>query len=137
VSDAEELVRRVFDAHNRGGGDVLLDAFDDIFDPDFEFKPMTVGTFGSLERVTYRGREGMERYYRERAEAFGGGEVHIRSVEQAGDAVIVHARSTARGRASGATVEEEIALVYWARDGRLVRGEVFRSGRDAREAVHA
>ena len=137
MSDAEELVRRVFDAHNRGGGDVLLDAFDDIFDPDFEFKPMTVGTFGSLERVTYRGREGMERYYRERAEAFGGGEVHIRSVEQAGGAVIVHARSTARGRASGATVEEEIALVYWARDGRLVRGEVFRSGRDAREAVHA
>ena len=137
MSDAGELVRRVMDAHNQGGGDVLLDAFDDIFDPDFEFRPLTVGTFGSRERVTYRGREGMERYYRDRAEAFGGGEVHIRSIECVGDAVIVHARSTARGRASGATVEEEIALVYWARDGRLVRGEVFRSGRDAREAARA
>jgi ketosteroid isomerase-like protein len=136
VSEAEELVRRVMDAHNRGG-DVLLDAYDDIFDADFEFRPMTVGTFGSPERATYRGREGMERYYRERAEAFGGGEVHIRSVEPAGDAVIVHARSTARGRVSGATVEEDIALVYWARDGRLIRGEAFRSGRDAQDAAHA
>jgi ketosteroid isomerase-like protein len=137
VSEAEELVRRLFDAHNSGGGDVLLEAFDEIFDPDFEFKPRTVGTFGSLEPATYRGREGMERYYRERAEAFGGGEVHVRSVEPTGDAVIVHARSTARGRASGATVEEDIALVYWVRDGKLVRGEVFRSARDAREAIDA
>jgi ketosteroid isomerase-like protein len=136
VSEAGELVRRVMDAHNRGG-DVLLDAFDDIFDPDFEFRPMTVGTFGSQERATYRGRDGLARYYRERAEAFGGGEVHIRSIEPAGDAVIVHARSTARGRASGATVEEDIALVYWARDGKLIRGEAFRSDRDAREAAHA
>jgi ketosteroid isomerase-like protein len=136
VSEAEELVRRVMDAHNRGG-DVLLDAFDDIFDPGFEFRPVTVGTFGSPERATYRGREGMERYYRDRAEVFGGGEVHIQSLECVGDAVIVHARSTARGRASGATVEEDIALVYWARDGRLIRGEAFRSDRDAREAADA
>jgi ketosteroid isomerase-like protein len=137
VSEAEKLVRRLFDAHNRGGGDALLELFDDVFDPGFEFRPMTVGTFGSPERATYRGRDGLARYYRERAEAFDGGEVHIRSLEPAGDAVIAHARSTARGRASGATVEEEIALVYWARDGRLIRGEVFRSARDAREAAHA
>jgi hypothetical protein len=78
VSEAEELVRRVMDAHNRGA-DVLLDAFDDIFDPD----------------------------------------------------------STVRGRVSGATVEEDIALVYWARDGRLVRGEAFRSRQDAQDAAHA
>jgi ketosteroid isomerase-like protein len=136
VSEAEKLVRRVMDAHNRGG-DVLLDAYDDIFDPDFEFKPITVGTFGSSERVTYCGREGMERYYVERAEAFGGGEVLIRSLDRVGDAVIVHARSTARGRASGATVEEDITLVYWVRDGKVVRGEAFRSGRDALEAAHA
>jgi ketosteroid isomerase-like protein len=137
VSEAEELVRRLFEAHNSGGGDALLEVFEDLFDPGFEFRPATVGTFGSAERSTYRGREGMERYYHDRAEAFDGGEVHIRSFEPAGDAVIVHARSTARGRASGATVEEEIVLVYWARNGRLVRGEVFRSAEDAREAANA
>jgi ketosteroid isomerase-like protein len=135
VSEAEELVRRVMDAHNRGG-DVLLAAYDDIFAPDFEFKPITVGTVGT-ERVTYCGREGMERYYRERAEVFGSGEVHIRSLERANNAVIVHARSTARGRVSGAPVEEDITLVYWVRDGRVIRGEAFRSGQDALDAAHA
>jgi ketosteroid isomerase-like protein len=136
VSVAEELVRRLMDAHNRGG-DVLLEAYDDLFDPEAEWKPLTVGAVGFPERVIYRGRDGLERYYRERAEAFGGGEVHIRSVEPAGDAVVVDALSTARGRVSGAAIEEDIALVYWVRDGKIVRGQAFRSREDALEAARA
>jgi ketosteroid isomerase-like protein len=136
VTEPEELVRRVLDAHNRGA-DVLLDAYDEVFDPDFEFTPITVGTIGSPERVTYCGRDGMERYYRDRAEVFAEGEVHIRSLQSAGNAIVVHARSTARGRASGAAVEEDITLVFWVRDGKVVRGEAFRSGRDALEAAGA
>jgi ketosteroid isomerase-like protein len=135
VSDAEELVRLMLDTHNQGGT-ALIDAFDDFFAPDLEWRPIIVGTAGS-ERVTYRGREGLERYYRERAEVFGGGEVHIRSIESLGDAVVVQARSTARGRASGASVEEDVSLVYWCRDGKLVRGEAFRSRADALEAARA
>jgi ketosteroid isomerase-like protein len=137
VSEAEKLVRRLFDAHNRGGGDALLDIYDDLFVADVEWKPLIVGVVGFPERVIYRGRAGMERYYRERAEAFGGGEVHIRSVEQAGDAVIVDALSTARGRVSGADIEEDISLVYWVRGGKIVRGQAFRSRDDARKAVRA
>jgi ketosteroid isomerase-like protein len=137
VSDAEELVRRLLDAHNRGGGDALLDIYDDLFDADAEWKPLIVGVVGFPERVIYRGRAGMERYYRERAEAFGGGKVHIRSLESAGDAVIVHARSTARGRVSGADIEEDISLVYWVRGGKIVRGQAFRSREDAVVAAHA
>jgi ketosteroid isomerase-like protein len=137
VSEAEKLVRRLFDAHNRGGGDALLDIYDDLFVADVEWKPLIVGVVGFPERVIYRGRAGMERYYRERAEAFGGGEVHIRSVEQAGDAVIVDALSTARGRVSGADIEEDISLVYWVRDGKIVRGQAFRSREDALVAAGA
>jgi len=137
VNEAEELVRRLLDAHNRGGGDALLDIYDDLFDADAEWKPLIVGVVGFPERVIYRGRAGMERYYCERAEAFGGGEVHIRSLESAGDAVIVHARSTARGRVSGADIEEDISLVYWVRGGKIVRGQAFRSREDAVEAAHA
>ena len=132
MSDAEELVRRVLDTHNTDP-DGLLDAFEDLFSPDFEFRPITVGT----ERVRYRGRDGVEHYYRQRAEVFGGGELHIRTLEALGEAVVVHARSTARGRASGATVEEDISLVYWHRDGRLVRLQVYRSHQDALEAARA
>jgi ketosteroid isomerase-like protein len=136
VTDAEDLVRRMLEAHNRGGGDALLDAFDDFFAPDLEWTPIIVGTAGS-ERVTYRGREGLEHYYRDRAEVFGGGEVHIRSLESLGDAVVAHARSTAQGRVSGASVEEDVFLVYWCREGRLVRGEAFRSHEDALEVASA
>jgi ketosteroid isomerase-like protein len=136
MTEAEELVRRLLDAHNRGS-DVLLDAYDDLFHPDAEWKPMTVGAVGWGERGTYRGRDGLERYYQERAEAFAGGEVHIRALERAGDAVVVHALSTARGRASGVAVEEDIALVYWVRHGKVVRGEAFRSPQEALEAARA
>ena len=137
MSEAEELVRRLFDAHNRGGGDALLDIYDDLFDADAEWKPLIVGVVGFPDRVIYRGRAGMERYYRERAEAFAGGEVHIRSIEPNGDAVVVDARSTARGRVSGADIEEDITLVYWVRDGKIVRGQAFRSRKDALEAASA
>jgi ketosteroid isomerase-like protein len=125
----------MLDAHNRGG-DELLDTFDDFFAADLEWRPIIVGTAGS-ERVTYRGREGLEQYYRDRAEVFGAGEVHIRTLEALGDAVVAHARSTAQGRVSGASVEEDVYLVYWARDGRLIRGEAFRSRQDALEAARA
>ncbi len=135
MSDAEDLVRRMLETHNENV-DALLDAFDDFFAADVEWRPIIVGTAGA-QRVTYRGREGVERYYRDRAEVFGGGEVHIRSLESLGDAVVVQARSTARGRASGASVEEDVSLVYWCRDGRLARGEAFRSYEDALEAARA
>ena len=131
------LVRRLFDAHNRGGGDALLEIYDDLFDADAEWKPLIVGVVGFPERVSYRGRAGMERYYRERAEAFGGGEVHIRSLAPSGDAVVVDARSTARGRVSGAAIEEDITLVYWVRGGKIVCGQAFRSREDALVAAHA
>ena len=135
MSDAEDLVRRMLDAHNQGE-DAFFDAFDELFASDVEWSPIIVGT-GGAERVTYRGRDGVERYYRDRAEVFGGGQVHIRSLESVGDAVVVKALSSAQGRASGASVEEDVALVYWARDGKLARGAAFRSYEDALEAAGA
>jgi ketosteroid isomerase-like protein len=132
VSDGEALVRRVVETHN-SDPDALLDAYDELFAPDFEFKPMTVGAEGQ----PYRGRAGFEHYYRDRAEVFGGGQVHISSLETLGDTVVIRARSTALGRASGASVEEDISLVYWHRNGKVVRLEIFRSHQDALEAARA
>jgi ketosteroid isomerase-like protein len=136
VSEEEELVRRLLDAHNRGG-DAILDEYDELLAPDFAFTPMTVGVMGSVERATYTGRDGVRRYYRERAEAFGGGEVHVRSCERVGDAVVVSARSTAQGRGSGVELEEEVTLVYWVRAGKIGCGQAFRSRDDALEVARA
>jgi ketosteroid isomerase-like protein len=137
MSEEEALVRRVIDAHNRGG-DELLAAYDETFDPDAEFSPMTVGVMGAPEGATYRGREGMERFYTERAEAFARGTVEVVSVEPAGeDTLVVRARSTATGRTSGVEVDEEIALVYWFRGGKIARVRAFRSREEAAEVADA
>ena len=136
MSEEEQIVRRMIDAHNRGD-DTMLDDYDELLAPDFEFIPMTVGVMGSPDPATYQGRDGMRRFYEERAEAFEGGEVHVRSCEQMGDAVVVSARSTARGSGSGVVLEEDITLVYWVRDGKAVRLQAFRSREDALEAARA
>jgi ketosteroid isomerase-like protein len=137
LSEATEVVRRVIEAHNRGA-EALLESYDELLDPDFVWTPVTVGVVGSPDRASYHGREGVRRYYDERAEAFGGGDVQIRSCEPAGDrAVLVRARSTARGRGSGIELEEELTLVYWVRDGKVVRGQAFRSLDEALEAANA
>ncbi len=137
MSDEEVIVRRAIDAHNRGA-EAILAIWDETFDPDLEWTPMTVGVMGAPEGATYRGREGMERFYAERAEAFADGTVEVLSVEPAGqDALVVRARSTARGRASGVEVDEEITLVYWFRGGRIFRLRAFRSAEEAREVVGA
>jgi ketosteroid isomerase-like protein len=137
MTEPEALVRRAVDAHNRGG-EVLLAAYDELFDPEFEWTPITVGAVGALDRAIYRGRDGLRRYYEERAEAFAGGEVEILSCERAGpEALVVQARSTGEGRASGAVVDEQLTLVYWVRDDRVVRLRAFRSREEAMEAAGA
>jgi ketosteroid isomerase-like protein len=134
MREAEELVRRLIDAHNRGA-DVLLASYDELLDPEYEFTPATVG---APDGATYKGREGLRRYYEERAEAFAEGQVEIRSCEQVGDdAIVVCARSTGRGRASGAVVDEEINLVYRVRGGRIASSRAFRSREEAAEVARA
>jgi ketosteroid isomerase-like protein len=137
MTETEALVRRAIDAHNRGAGAIVA-IWDETFDPDLEWTPMTVGVMGAPEGASYRGREGMERFYAERAEAFAGGTVEVLAIEPAGqDALVVRARSTATGRTSGVEVDEEITLVYWFRAGKIFRLRAFRSAEEAQEVVGA
>ena len=137
MRDEEAIVRRAIEAHNQGK-DAILAIWDEAFDPDLEWTPMTVGVMGAPEGSTYRGKEGMERFYAERAEAFAGGTVEVLSIEPAGrDALVVRARSTATGRTSGVEVDEQITLVYWFRAGKIFRLRAFRSAEEAREVVGA
>ena len=135
--EKEALVRRAIEAHNRGG-DELLEAYDEMFHTDLEWHPMTVGVMGAPEGHSYRGREGMERFYAERAEVFATGAVEILSIEPAADdALLVRARSTATGRTSGVELDEDMSLVYWFREGRVARIRAFRSAEQALEAAGA
>jgi ketosteroid isomerase-like protein len=119
-----EHMRRMLEVHNRSG-EALVERYDEFFHPDFEWVPAVVG---GVEGSSYRGREGMRRYYRDRDEAFTEGRVEVVSCEAiADDVVVVLARSTGRGRASGAMVDEEVGIVCWLRDGRISREHAYTS----------
>jgi ketosteroid isomerase-like protein len=130
----EEVVRRIFDYHNEDP-EKFLAALDEFYDPEVEWTP---GVVGGLEGRSYRGYEGWRRYYADRGEVFGEGQVEVISCEPVGDDVIVaHIRSTGTGRGSGLATEHKIWSVSWFRDGRVVRQQIFLSHAEAMEAARA
>ena len=130
----EERVRRLFAAHNQGP-DAILAALEELFDPEIRWTPAVVG---GLEGGTYTGYDGMRRYYADRDDAFGEGRVEVIGCEPVGDDVVVaHVLSRGVGRMSGATIEHELWIVVWLRDGRVVREHAFTARSDAMKAAGA
>jgi ketosteroid isomerase-like protein len=130
----EERVRSIFETHNRGP-EVLLDSLEEIFHPEIVWTPAVIG---GLEGGSYRGYEGIRRYYDERADVFGEGQVHVLGFEPVGDEMVVaHVLSTGVGRASGAKLEQELWMFARICDGRVIRWHAFTSRADAMEAAGA
>jgi ketosteroid isomerase-like protein len=130
----EGLVRKLFELHNEGP-DVIMAAFEEIFDPEIVWSPSVIG---GLEGGSYQGYAGMRRYYADRAETFAEGQVHVLCVEQVGDdGLLTHVLSTGVGRASGAQLEEELWMAMTARDRRVLRWQAFTSRAEAMECLDA
>ncbi|HEX2233761.1 MAG TPA: nuclear transport factor 2 family protein, partial [Thermoleophilaceae bacterium] len=124
----EQVARRVIELHNEHP-EKLLDVMEELFDPELEWTPAIVG---GLEGGTYRGYDGFRRYYAERGEIFREGDLDELGYETVGDdAVIAHVMSCGVGRASGATIEHEIWLVFRLRDGRVYREKACTSRAEA------
>jgi ketosteroid isomerase-like protein len=127
-----EIARRMFAAHNRGP-EAFLAEFGNHFHPDCEFVPVVVG---SLEGTSYRGLDGFRRWYAARDDALEDATVEVESCTAVSeDVVLVLGRSRARGRASGAELDEEVGIVLRFRDGRIAHDQPFASHADAREAA--
>ena len=121
-----EVVRRSFDAWNRGD----LAAYLGCFDPEVEWT--TTGRY--VEAGTYRGHEGLLRYLGGLTAEFDDVEIHPEELVQVGDRIVATVRITGRGRASGAPVELTLAGVCSFRDGTIVR---IRNYADQAEALEA
>jgi ketosteroid isomerase-like protein len=121
-------------AHNRGA-EAFLAEFEEFFHPDCEWIPVVVG---SLEGGSYRGLEGFRRWYAERDDALEDATVDVTSCAAVGDeVVVVLGRSKARGRASGAELDEEVGIVLEFRDGRIERDQAFASHAETIAAAEA
>jgi uncharacterized protein len=123
-----ELVRRGFEAFNSGDIDRIL-AFTGA---DFEIE---VPPGLSAEPDTYRGHDGVRRYFHTFDEAMDEVRFQADRSWDAGESVVVDARVSARGKQTAIPVEQRAAQVWTIRAGRVIRIRAYASLSEALESV--
>jgi ketosteroid isomerase-like protein len=108
-----DVVRQGLEAFNSEDMERIL-AF---VDPDFE---TAVSGELSAEPDTYRGHDGIRRYFESFRDAMDEIRFEPERFWDAGEAVVVAIRLTAKGRQTAIRVEQRIAQVWSIRDGRAV-----------------
>jgi ketosteroid isomerase-like protein len=130
-SDDIEVLRDGFKALEEGGYEALLP----LIAPDFE---MTTPPGQAAEPDTYRGRDGMRRWWESFYEVMDDIEIRPRSFIDAGEGrVISEFTLGARGQASGIEVKQETVTLWTFRDQKAIRIEFFQSLDEAKEAATA
>jgi uncharacterized protein len=126
-----EIVRRGYELYAVGD----LEGVAALFADDAELADAGgLGVTGSAAG-TRHGPEGFLRATEEVLEAFDDYRVETEEFIEAGDAVVVPVKISGRGRASGAEQEARVVHVWVLRDGKVIRGEVYRSTEEAMEAI--
>ena len=123
-----ETLRRAYDAFSSGDmGRILAFAH-----PDLE---VVVPPDLSAEPDTYRGHDGVRRYFQSFGDAMD--EIHFQPERfwDVGQSVVAVVRITAKGRQTGIPVEQRIAQVWTIRDGKGIRVQAYTSLSDALKAV--
>jgi ketosteroid isomerase-like protein len=121
-----EIVRRAYAALTDG-----VEAMLAFTDPGFE---MTTPASLSSEPDTYRGHDGVRRYYSSFGDAMEGFRIEGREFTPVGEKVVVDTTFYASGRATGIETGMDAFLVWTVHDGLVSRMETF-AGRD--EAIDA
>ena len=123
-----EIMRRAYAALEKQGVEEML-AFTH---PDFE---MTTPASLASEPDTYRGHDGVRRYFDSFGDAMEG--VYLEGLEfiPAGDKVMAVTTLRARGRSTGIEAEQRAFLVWTLRDGLVIGLEAFPERAEALEAA--
>jgi ketosteroid isomerase-like protein len=120
-------IRRGLEAFNRADIAALMEACH----PDAEFVPLRA----VLEGVTYRGEEGLRKFFDETSEEWSKLRIEPQEFLEAGDRVLLLGRFQARGRASGVEVDVPAAWVFDMRAGRVARLQAYTDQAEARAAA--
>jgi ketosteroid isomerase-like protein len=126
--DNVELMRAGLAAFENGGVNALLH----YIHPEFE---VTTPPSLTVEPDTYRGHEGVRRYFDSFYEIMD--EVHFVPEEfiAVGDVVVIPLGVVARGRETGIEATQQVFQVWSARDGKAIGVEVFPTLEEAMEAA--
>ena len=123
-----EVVRRGYEALANGGFEAWLP----LFDPDFEMQ--TPAALAS-EPGTYRGPDGVRRWFDEFYEAMDEVRLEPHEFHEVGEWVVVPFSIVAPGRATGLEVEQRAVQAWQLRDGRAIRLELFADLEEALATV--
>jgi ketosteroid isomerase-like protein len=126
--ESVETVKAGFEALERGGVEELLT----FIHPEFE---VTTPPGLAVEPDTYRGHDGLRRYFDSFYEAMD--EIRFIPEEfiEVGERVVVPVRLLARGKETGIEVEQRIVQVWSLRDEKAIRVDVFSTLEEAMEAA--
>jgi len=125
-----DLVRRAYEAFNRGGVDACVS--EGVWSPDivWDVTPSGIPGLG-----TYRGQAEVRRFFEDdwfSAFPFDEWEVEVEDVIDAGDQVVISmSRQHGRGASSGAVAELELAQLSIVRDGQIVRVDNYTDRKTA------
>lgn len=123
-----DRVMRGYEAFNRGDFDSAVEGFHaDIEWMGYDLLP---------ENQTYRGHDGVKRFWDSFREVFDDFRIEVDETIDAGDQVVVMARVAGRGKDSGVeVVTPAFAHVWTIRDELVIRMEMFPTRADALAAV--
>jgi len=125
-----DLVREGFDAMREGDPEAMMP----FIHPEFE---VTTPPGLAAEPDTYRGPEGIRRYFDSFYDAMDRVTFDADEFIPVGDLVVVRSVLRTRGRSSGIEAEQNIALVYELKDGKAYRISVYATVGEAIEAARA
>ena len=125
--DNVEIIRSLVDAWNRGD----REAFMAMWDEEAEFYPLRA----QLEGESYRGHDGLERFFGEMAEDWEDVGFEMHEARDAGEQVVSIGRFRARGRASGVDINVPLGVFTRMREGKIVYTRFFSEPADALEAA--
>ena len=123
-----EFVRRGFEALSEGGVEALLP----FIHPEFE---VTTPPQFAAEPDTYRGHDGVRRYFDSFYDAMDEVRFEPSDFRDAQGRVIVPTKLIARGRTTGIETQQDVVLVWALRDGLAIRVEVYATVESALEGT--
>jgi ketosteroid isomerase-like protein len=128
VTGDADRVRALFEAVNRREEELIPD----FFDPAFEG---VIPPELSAEPDTYRGHEGVRRYFELFYEVMEDVQAEVLEVEEVDDAVVAHLVVHTRARYTGLETGQELFQTWWFRDGRAVAVSAHASREEALAAA--
>jgi ketosteroid isomerase-like protein len=123
-----EVVKRAFDAFDPPDVDILAE----VTTWDFEWFPALPGSVGG---GSYRGREGIEKYFEDVLDTWEEFRVLAEEFRDLGDRVLTFGRVQVRGRGSGVPVDTPLGVIFDFRDGRISRSCTYLDHGEALRAA--